>query len=80
MARRPARRGAAAASVLCLLLGLAGARLAAAQAQQGAALQKIQQELQPAGWAAVNPSADACADPGTNTPGVLCEGSTITAL
>ncbi|GBF97025.1 hypothetical protein Rsub_09498 [Raphidocelis subcapitata] len=77
MARRGPRRSGAAA--VCCLLVLAAAGRAAAQSQ-GAALEKLRAALQPDGWQNVDPSADACASPGTVTPGVMCSGSAITQL
>jgi hypothetical protein len=75
-----AAAGAAAALPLALLLCLASLRAAAGQASQGASLAAIQAALKPQGWLAVDPGADACASPGTNTPGVLCSGSTVTEM
>jgi hypothetical protein len=77
--RGPRRRSGAAAAAVCCLLVLAAADRAAAQSQ-GAALEKLRAALQPDGWQQVDPSADACASPGTVTPGVVCSGSAITQL
>ena len=64
--------------LLLALLALVAGR-AAAQSQ-GAALAKLQAALQPSGWQPVDANADACADPGDVTPGVVCDGSTVTSL
>jgi hypothetical protein len=74
----PRRRGRA-APLLLLALVVAAAGRAAAQSQ-GAALEKIREALQPAGWEGIDPTKDACEYPGYITPGVICEGSTVTDL
>ncbi|KIZ00157.1 hypothetical protein MNEG_7810 [Monoraphidium neglectum] len=69
-------RAAAAAALCCLLLCLV-----CAEAQtQGDALAKLQSALNPIGWSKIDPGTDACQNPGAVSPGVLCEGSTITEL
>jgi hypothetical protein len=67
----------AAAVLLCLA---AAPRPAAAQASQGASLAAIAAALKPQGWPPVDAAADACAAPGTATPGVVCSGSTVTEM
>jgi hypothetical protein len=63
-----------------LLLGAAAAAAPAAAQSQGYAVQKLQQQLQPAGWQVIDAAADACQDPGAVSPGVICEGSAVASL
>jgi hypothetical protein len=81
MARaRRAAGGAAPAALLLLLCAAAAAPRRAGAQSQGAALEKLREALGPTGWEGIDPTKDACEYPGYVTPGVICDGSTITDL
>lgn len=65
--------------LLALLPALCAPRRAAAQSQ-GAALERLREALQVKEWEGIDPNKDICQYPGYTTPGVLCDGSTVTGL
>jgi hypothetical protein len=71
-------RGRRRLTVAVVVLAALAARVAAQS--QGAALEKIREALRPVGWVGIDPNKDVCEYPGYETPGVICDSSTVVAL